>query len=104
MPEEFISAVIRPVEGTIEPSASAGMPGLPREFEWGAQRLRIAHVLRTWKETGPCDHGSSDRYVRKHWFEVVTETGDRMRIYLERQARRGAARHWVLYTIEKGAV
>jgi hypothetical protein len=40
--------------------------------------------------------------VRKHWFEVLTTSGDTMKIYFERQPRtpRNKARWW-LFTIGK---
>jgi hypothetical protein len=49
-----------------------GEPGLPREFLWRKETIRITAVLRTWKDTGPCTHGSPEKYVRKHWYEVET--------------------------------
>ena len=68
---EFVSEAIKPVVETADTNAmAAGGPGLPQEFVWRDQPLRIAAVLRTWRETGPCKHGSSESYVRKHWFEV----------------------------------
>ena len=72
---ELVSDPIQPVASTIDPSAMAmGSPGLPREFAWRGEPLGIAAVLRTWRETGLCTHGSSESYVRKHWFEVRTRT------------------------------
>lgn len=60
---------------------AAGEPGLPREFVWRGRTVRITAVLRTWRETGPCRHGSPERYVRKHWYEVATDSGGMMKIY-----------------------
>jgi phosphoribosylglycinamide formyltransferase-1 len=98
MAERFINAAIQPVVGTIEATRmSTGEPGLPRQFRWMSQTIQIARVLRTWRETGPCHHGSGERYARKHWFEVVTNSGDTMKIYFERQAksRRNKSRWWL---------
>jgi hypothetical protein len=102
MNEHFIGASIQPVEGTIDPARmSAGEPGLPREFRWKKQVIKIERVLRTWREIGDCHHGSGERYLRKHWFEVVTEAGERMKIYFERQAKAGQKKsRWHLYTLE----
>ena len=74
-----------------------GEPGLPREFFWRGRTLRILEVRRRWKETGPCRHGSGERYVRKHWYEVVTDADGVMKIYFERQPRGGpkSARWWL---------
>ena len=102
MAEEFISETIEPVVETIDAARmSAGGPGLPRQFRWRSQTIQIARVVSTWRETGPCHHGSGERYVRKHWFEVLTDSGETMKIYFERQprSRRGRNRWW-LFTID----
>jgi len=103
MHSQFVSAAIQPVVDTIDSTRmSIGEPGLPRQFRWGAQTIRIVSVLKTWRESGPCHHGSGERYTRKHWFEVLTDSGDRMKIYFERQARsRQFKRRWHLFTIDK---
>ncbi len=99
--EQFISEAIEPVAQTIDVARmSTGAPGLPRQFRWRSQTIQIAQVVNTWRETGPCRHGSGERYVRKHWFEVLTDSGDTMKIYFERQprSRRNRSRWW-LFTI-----
>ena len=106
MPEEFISEAIQPVVETIDTSRmAAGEPGLPRQFRWRSQIVSITRVLKTWRETGPCHHGSSDRYVRKHWFEVLTDSGATMKIYFERQPRsaRKKKEGWWLFSTERPA-
>ena len=99
---ELVSEPIKPVVSTIDPKAmAAGSPGLPREFVWRGEPLGIAAVLRIWRETGPCTHGSSESYVRKHWFEVRTTGTRRARIYFERQPRgRERTKRWWLFSIE----
>ena len=98
MVERFISEPLRPVEAGADTTAMAGGgPGLPKAFTWRAETVQVARLLRTWRETGHCRHGSGERYVRKHWFEVVTTDRRVMRLYFERQARRGriTARWWL---------
>lgn len=104
MKMEFVSEPIKPVVSTIDPTAMAmGGPGLPREFVWCGEPLGIVAVLRTWRETGPCTHGSLESYVRKHWFEVQTTGNRRARIYFERQPRgRDRIMRWWLFSIEHG--
>ena len=103
MKEKFILAPLEAVAGTIDPARmSIGEPGLPRQFRRGRETIQIARVLSTWRETGPCRHGSGERYARKHWFEVETDTGDRMKIYFERQARGARKQRWWLHTVEGG--
>jgi phosphoribosylglycinamide formyltransferase-1 len=104
--EQFISEAIQPVAETIDAARmSTGGPGLPRQFRWRSQTIQIAQVLNTWRETGPCHHGSGEQYVRKHWFEVRTDSGDTMKIYFERQPRSGTGRRrWWLFTIRKGGI
>ena len=101
MVERFISEIIRPVASTCDTSRMAvGEPGLPREFVWRDRTIKIAAVLRTWRETGKCRHGSPELYVRKHWFEVVTTSNSKLKIYFDRQPRKGRKRdRWWLFTI-----
>jgi len=101
--KRFIGTTIQPVVGTIDPHRmSTGGPGLPRQFRWGKRTLCIVSVRNTWRETGPCHHGSAEVYVRKHWFEVLTDSGEAMKIYFERQARsRQIKSRWRLFTIDR---
>jgi len=93
---------IRPVAGAI---GTLGMtrrePGLPRRFTWRGEHYEVADVLERWKETGPCTSGSDERYVRKHWYRIRTTGGREMKVYFERQARRGRQQksRWWLYTV-----
>ena len=102
MPERFVSETIKPVAATCDTAAmAAGGPGLPRQFVWRGNAVEVTAVIAAWRETGPCRHGSPERYVRKHWFEVETTAG-RMKIYFERQPRRGKTRRtdrWRLFSI-----
>lgn len=101
--ERFISEVIKPVAVTCDTTRMAtGGPGLPREFLWRDQTVRVAEVIREWRDTGPCHHGSDERYVRKHWFEIRTGAGETMRLYFQRQPSRGskpASGRWRLFSI-----
>jgi phosphoribosylglycinamide formyltransferase-1 len=103
MAEQFIGAALQPVSAAIDAARmSAGEPGLPRQFRWRSQTIQIVEVVKRWRETGPCHHGSGERYVRKHWFEVLTDTGETMKIYFERQPRsRSNKCRWWLFTIGK---
>jgi hypothetical protein len=98
MSERFISEAIRPVVATCDTLRMAvGEPGLPRKFLWRGRTIAVATVLRTWRETGKCRHGSPELYVRKHWFEVATTSNTTMKIYFDRQPRGGreSARWWL---------
>jgi hypothetical protein len=104
MSEEFVGEAIQPVANTLDASRmAAGEPGLPRQFLWRSQPVNIAHVLNTWRETGPCRHGSGEQYVRKHWFEVATDSGLKLKIYFERQARSANKKkeRWWLFSVER---
>lgn len=85
---------------------ASGAPGLPSAFVWRDRVVRVAEVLETWKDTGPCHSGSDERYVRKHWFRIRTEAGHEMRIYFERQPRSSRERthRWWLYSISREAL
>ena len=104
MTRRFISEQIEPVAGAIDGVAMQhGEPGLPRRFRWGARTIEVAELLRSWKETAT-DRGES--YVRKHWYELRSMAGQRLRVYFERQRRRGSGRdtpRWWLFWIEDGS-
>jgi hypothetical protein len=101
--EEFVSEELTPVAGTLDAaSMSHGEPGLPERFTWRGREYRIAGLLRKWKTSGPCHHGSGEVYLRRHWYRILTEPRTVMTVYCERQARnakRPKAR-WFIYTIE----
>jgi hypothetical protein len=103
MAEHFVSEAIEPVvESTDTTHMAPGAPGLPQQFRWKHQTISIVNVLKAWHDTGPCHHGSGEAYVRKHWFEVETASGTRMRIYFERQPRPGKNKsRWWLFSIEE---
>jgi hypothetical protein len=103
MNEHLISEVITPVVTTFDTSRmAAGDPGLPREFLWRGETFEIATVVRSWRETGKCRHGSPELYVRKHWYEVATTSKGIMKIYFQRQPRRGqkSSRWWLFSIVE----
>ncbi len=103
MAENFISEIIKPVEGTFDTSAmTRGEPGLPKKFTWREKEYEVAEVLAVWKETGPCKSGSDEQYLRKHWYKIKTTDNSVMTLYFERQARsKGQSKaRWWLYTIE----
>jgi len=98
----FISEPIEPVAGTMDAGAMArGGPGLPHRFLWRGREYSVDAVLEEWKETSDCHSGGSEQYVRKHWFRIRTTTGERMRIYFDRQARshRRQKQRWWLYAL-----
>ena len=102
MPERFVSESIKPITEMADTSRMAiGEPGLPRKFVWRGQTVTVRAVLRSWRETGKCHHGSREMYVRKHWYEVVTASDDTMKLYFERQPRRGKRMEprWWLFSI-----
>ena len=102
MSKRFVGEALKPVVTTFDTGRMvAGGPGLPHEFLWRDERVSIAKVLNEWRETGPCRHGSGERYVSKHWFDVQTGTGEMMRIYFERRARgRALSARWWLFSVE----
>lgn len=101
MPQKFVSEPLEPLTAGADTALMAsGEPGLPRAFRWRGQVIEVQTLLRRWHETGPCSHGSPERYLRRHWFEVETDRG-RMRIYFERQPRRGKKEpRWWLFSLE----
>jgi len=103
MAEQFISEEIHPVAGTAEAAGMArGEPGLPGRFAWRGRQYQVRAVLARWK-TSAHERGlpSAEKYLRRHWFDVTVDTGERMRLYCQRQAPRGggARSRWYLYTV-----
>jgi hypothetical protein len=99
--EEFVSEPLQPIAGTADTSAmSRGEPGLPRRFVWRKQEYAVMQVLRTWKSSGR-EGFSGEMYLRRHWFEIATDSALRMTIYCERQARSGKnpKSRWYVYTV-----
>ena len=102
MREELISECLTPVtDGPIARPVVPGAPLLPARFRWRGAEHTVAEILSEWKETGPCRHGSGERYVRKHWFHIRTAAGEEWKLYFERQGRsaREMKRRWWLYTV-----
>ncbi|GAC1504241.1 MAG: hypothetical protein NVS1B14_10010 [Vulcanimicrobiaceae bacterium] len=94
----FVSEAIRPSLGAFDTLAmSRGEPGLPAEFAWRGDTLRVGRVLRRWRSTSE-DRG--EKYLARHWFEFESPPGRRAVVYFDRRAKREAARWW-LYTIEE---
>ncbi len=104
MTEQFVSEAIKPVAGTFDTASMAiGEPGLPGRFLWRDTEYTVAKVLEKWKESGPCKSGSSEMYLRKHWFKIKCTDGTEMTIYFERQPRskRQNKTRWWLYSINQ---
>ena len=104
MQDEFVSEAIEPVEGTFDAAGmTRGEPGLPRRFVWQDTEYQVADVLEKWKEAGPCKSGSSEMYLRKHWFKIKCTDGSEMVIYFQRQSRSKSnnKKRWWLYTIKR---
>jgi len=104
MDGRFVSEAVRPVAGSCDTARmAAGEPGLPRAFVWHGRTLVITRVCRAWRETGPCRSGSPEAYVRKHWYEVEADSGERLKLYCERQPRGGrrAPRWWLFSVAER---
>lgn len=99
---QFIGEEIVPLVDEFDYSASApGEPAIPRKFTWRRETIEIRHILRKWKSSSGCRHGSKDRYVRRHWYEIRTMDNRVMTIYFDRQFRdpRGQKRGWWLLSM-----
>lgn len=99
----FVSEPIKPITTSVDVQVMAsGSPGLPAEFIWRDEPLKIVAIVRSWRETGPCRHSRTEKYVRKHWYEVETSNGKRARIYFERRPRdHHRTRRWWLFSLEE---
>jgi phosphoribosylglycinamide formyltransferase-1 len=78
MRERFVCESIKPVVDSLDKRGMArGEPGLPRRFTWRGTEYLVGKVLDQWKETTDCSHGNGEKYVRKHWYKVLTSDGNR---------------------------
>jgi hypothetical protein len=96
----FVGEPITPDTRSADVEAMArAEPGLPRAFEWRKKRYTIVSLHRAWRTHGT-DRG--DTYVRRHWFDVETTNGMRMRIYFDRNPGRSGSKasRWWLYAID----
>jgi hypothetical protein len=84
-------------DGFITP-ASGSEPPVPRAFRWKGRTFDVSAVLRSWRTTRT-DRG--DVYLKRHWFELETTSGEKLEVYFDREARRGAPRWW-LYSLTAG--
>jgi hypothetical protein len=104
--ESFISEPIRPASGSFDSAAMArGEPGLPAAFTWRGREYSVAQVLESWKSTGPDRDGGTERYVRRHWYRILTATGEIMTLCFDRQPPAGRAksrRRWTLFSMSAG--
>ncbi len=101
--KKFVSEPLEPDRTTFDPlRMAAGEPGLPTRFYRHGRPVNIVRVLKSWRTTGPCRHGSDERYVRKHWYEVLTDSGAILTIYFERTSHSRAphAKRWWLLSEE----
>ena len=97
---ELVSEPILPKAGSFDTAGMGrGEAGLPHVFTWRDVEYTVDKLITTWKSSGPS--GCGETYLRRHWFEVVTTTGERMTLYCERQARHAGKpkSRWWLYTI-----
>lgn len=99
--EQFVGEPIEPDTSTFDTSRMAiGEPGLPQQFTWHGDIIQVKAIRRTWRETGPCRHGSGEQYVRKHWYEVEDVADRVLKIYFERTPRRGSkGGRWRLFSV-----
>ncbi|MGA8796039.1 MAG: DUF6504 family protein [Candidatus Cybelea sp.] len=94
----FVGQSIAPAgDGFLTP-ASGSEPPVPRAFRWNGRTFDVSAVLRSWRTTGT-DRG--DVYLKRHWFELETTSGEKLEVYFDREARRGAPRWW-LYSLTAG--
>ena len=98
--EQFIGEPIKPDASTFDTARMAvGEPGLPQQFTWRGNIIQFKAVRHTWRETGPCRHGSGEQYVRKQWYEVEDLDGRVLKLYFERTPRRGSKGRWRLFSV-----
>ena len=107
MDDVFISEPIEPDAASFSTEMMAmGLASLPGAFFWRNRRYEIVECLEHDKVSAP-EGGvaGKERYLRRQVFTVRLDTGQIAKLYVLRQAPRGASpraarRRWFLYTIE----
>ncbi len=101
----LISEEIRPVPGSIDATGMAvGEPGVPLRLTWRGQAYDVAEVRERWKTTArEGGRATGETYVRRHYVDLRTTSGERMVIYCDRQLRRGQSRWWLYRLAEDRA-
>ncbi len=104
--EEFISEPIEPEPGSFSTELMArGLAALPGAFTWRGRRYEVVECLDHFKESTPeGGKAGAERYLRRQVFIVRLDTGQQAKLYVQRQAPRGASRRvskqrWFLYSI-----
>ena len=108
--EEFISEPIEPEPGSFSTELMArGLAALPGAFTWRGRRYEVVECLDHFKESAPeGGKAGGERYLRRQVFIVGLDTGQRAKLYIQRQAPRGASgrvakQWWYLYSISSNA-
>ena len=102
MGERLVSEAIQPVKGTFDAAAMArGEPGVPGRFVWRDREHRVTRILETWKDIKPGQDCPDCMYLKKHWYRIITDDGTQMRLYFDRQPRRGksASVRWFVFSV-----
>jgi len=105
MSDQFIGEPLKPDAGSFDPAAmAAGEPGLPARFTWRGEPVEVRAVVNRWRGMADCRHGSGERYVHRHWYEVATAGHGVMKLYCERQTRGGKpGLRWWVYSVRGDA-
>lgn len=93
----FVSRPIKPHGPGFLTAPSGSEPPVPQAFRWEDRTLRVTAVLRSWRAT-KTDRG--DAYLKRHCFELQTDSDAKIEVYYDREARRGTAQ-WRLYAIDE---
>jgi hypothetical protein len=101
--DEFVSEPMAPRRGTFSAAGMArGEPGLPSRFTWRGREYAIVSVLRAWKSSTR-EGGVGELYLRRHWYQIQCDDGQRLTIYCERKPKPGrTAKHrWWVYSVAR---
>ncbi len=96
VPRELVSEPLEPDPGSFSrDGVPAGAPAWPLRFRWRDRDYAVAAIERVWKTTNASPYTTGDIYVRRHYADVRTACGERLRIYADRSGRRG---RWMVHS------
>ena len=95
-PRELVSEPLEPDPTSFSRAGVApGAPAWPGRFTWRGQAYEIARIERAWKTTNADPYVRGDVYVRRHYADIETTCGVRLRIYADRSGRVGC---WMVHS------
>jgi len=101
---ELISEPIKPHAASFDAAQmGAGLPGLPKGFDWRGESFEIRRTLGTWKESSrEGAQAGGDLYLRRHYYRLEMCDDSIWVAYFTRQTPKSGSpkNRWFLYSVD----